>query len=194
MHPPPPTPGAPPNLSPRQCTDRRTRAPCRGSDSHIDQAEFRFLHKTIIDAHTQHTEKVRKAKQEEERQREKAAQLRTYLWAAMVLIVVLLAGMSGLMVAVVAAFKDTKADGPMLANYEGKVMETSLASINLPLTAAPAMDLQRLAQVSSVSVTLYVMKNGAMPPFLKASVFAEQAGPTLGALARTPRHRALAAP
>ena len=136
---------------------------------------------------------MRKAKQEEERQREKAAQLRTYLWAAMVLIVVLLAGMSGLMVAVVAAFKDTKADGPMLANYEGKVMETSLASINLPLTAAPAMDLQRLAQVSSVSVTLYVM-NGAMPPFLKASVFAEQAGPTLGALARTPRHRALAAP
>jgi len=144
------------------------------SDSHIDQAEFRFLHKMIIDAHTKHTEKMRKAKQEEERQRHSAAQLRTYLWAAMVLIVVLLAGMSGLMVAVVAAFKDTKADGPVLANNEGKVMETSLASINLPLTAAPAMDLQRLAQVSSVSVTLYVMKNGAKPPFLKAPVFAKQ--------------------
>ena len=111
--------------------------------------------------------------------------LRKFLWAALVTIVILLAGMSGLMVAVVAAFKDTKADGPVLANNEGMVMETSLASINLPLVAAPAMDLQRLAQVSSVSVTLYVI-NGTMLPFLKASVFAEQA--------RTPRHTTLAAP
>merc|ERR1719223_2402991 len=53
-------------------------------------------------------------------------------------------------------------------------METSPATVNLPLLAAPAMDLQRLAQVSSVSVTLYVMKDGTMPPFLNASVFAEQ--------------------
>ena len=111
--------------------------------------------------------------------------LRKFLWAALVTIVILLAGMSGLMVAVVAAFKDTKADGPVLANNEGMVMETSLASINLPLVAAPAMDLQRLAQVSSVSVTLYVM-NGTMPPFLNAPIFAEEV--------RTPRHTALAAP
>ena len=141
----------------------------------------------IIDAHSVHTEKIVKAQHEEERQRQSAAHLRKFLWAALVTIVILLAGMSGLMVAVVAAFKDTKADGPVLANNEGMVMETSLASINLPLVAAPAMDLQRLAQVSSVSVTLYVMKGGTMPPFLKAPVFAEQAG-------CTPRHTTLAAP
>ena len=140
----------------------------------------------IIDAHSVHTEKIVKAQHEEERQRHSAAQLRKFLWAALVTIVILLAGMGGLMAVVVAAFKDTKADGPVLANNEGMVMETSLASINLPLVAAPAMDLQRLAQVSSVSVTLYVM-NGTMPPFLKASVFADQAG-------CTPRHTTLAAP
>uniref|UniRef100_A0A7S0E4Z8 EF-hand domain-containing protein n=1 Tax=Phaeocystis antarctica TaxID=33657 RepID=A0A7S0E4Z8_9EUKA len=145
------------------------------STGDIDKAEFRFLHKMIIDAHSVHTEKMVKAQHEEERQRHSAAQLRKFLWAALVTIVILLAGMSGLMAAVVAAFKDTKADGPVLANNEGMVMETSLASINLPLVAAPAMDLQRLAQVSSVSVTLYVM-NGTMPPFLKASVFAKQVG------------------
>ena len=139
----------------------------------------------IIDAHSVHTEKMVKAQHEEERQRHSAAQLRKFLWAALVTIVILLAGMSGLMVAVVAAFKDTKADGSVLANNEGMVMETSLASINLPLVAAPAMDLQRLAQVSSVSVTLYVM-NGTMPPFLNAPIFADQV--------RTPRHTTLAAP
>ena len=51
-------------------------------------------------------------------------------------------------------------------------------------------DLQRLAQVSSVSVTLYVMKDGTMPPFLNASVFAEQVNPSPRQrcwLARTPR-------
>ena len=110
------------------------------------------------------------------------------------MIVILLAVMSGLTVAVVAAFKDTKADGPKLANNAGKVMETSPASINLPLLAAPAMDLQRLAQVSSVSVTLYVIKSGSMPPFLNAPVFTEQADPTLGALARTQPHTARASP
>ena len=56
--------------------------------------------------------------------------------------------------------------------------ETSPATVNLPLLAAPAMDLQRLAQVSSVSVTLYVVKDGTMPPFLNAPVFAEQVSPT----------------
>lgn len=146
------------------------------STGDIDKAEFRFLHKMIIDAHSQHTEKLSKAKHEQERQRQSAAQLRKFLWAALVMIVILLAGMSGLTVAVVAAFKDTKADGPKLANNAGKVMETSPASINLPLLAAPAMDLQRLAQVSSVSVTLYVIKSGSMPPFLNAPVFTEQMG------------------
>ena len=160
------------------CTDRRACAPCRRSTGDIDKAEFRFLHKMIKDAQRQSTEKIIQAEREGERQRQSAAQLRKFLLAALFMIVILLAGMSGLMVAVVAGFKDTKAEGPVLANNGGKVIETSPASVNLPLLAAPAMDLQRLAQVSSVSVTLYVMKNGTMPPFLNAPVFAEQASPT----------------
>jgi len=144
------------------------------STGDIDKPEFRFLHKMIKDAHKRSTEKIIQAEREGERQRQSAAQLRKFLSVALVMIVILLAGMSGLMVAVVAAFKDTKAEGPKLANNDGQVMETSPATVNLPLLAAPAMDLQRLAQVSSVSVTLYVMKDGTMPPFLNASVFAEQ--------------------
>ena len=144
----------------------------------------------IKDAHKRSTEKIIQAEREGERQRQSAAQLRKFPSVALVMIVILLAGMSGLMVAVVAAFKDTKAEGPKLANNDGQVMETSPATVNLPLLAAPAMDLQRLAQVSSVSVTLYVMKDGTMPPFLNASVFAEQVSPSPGQkcwLARTPR-------
>ena len=146
------------------------------SSGFVDKNEFKFLHKMIVDAHAEHAAKVAKAKEEEERQRKSASQARKLLVVAIVLIFLLLAGMGGLMVAVTSAYKDTKsattADGqPVLATMQGKVIETSPASVQLPLVAAPAMDIKRLAKVSSLSVSLYVL-NGNLPPFLNVSAIA----------------------
>lgn len=70
----------------------------------------------------------------------------------------------GLMVAVVWMTKDTKADGAVLATMDDEVLQTGSAVTYLPLVAAAAMEMSRLAEVSAASVTFV---KGEVPPFVE---------------------------
>lgn len=62
--------------------------------------------------------------------------------------------------------KDTKA-APTgeLTTIGGEVMKTATASVKFPLSAAPAMTIERLATVSDIAVSFFVSP-GRVPPFM----------------------------
>jgi len=79
--------------------------------------------------------------------------LTVWLKVAGVMIFVLTLIMSGLVVGVVAAFKDSYVKGDStMSDVNGHVLKVTSAKISLPLFVAPVMDGPRLAAIEKVSV------------------------------------------
>merc|ERR1740136_254791 len=76
-----------------------------------------------------------------------------WLQVSAALIVLLTIIMSGLVVGVVAAFKDSYVKGDStMSDGNGHVLKVTSAKIGLPLFVAPVMDGPRLAAIEKVSV------------------------------------------
>ena len=119
----------------------------------LDAEEFGWMHKTIKEGEIAHQKQLATAKAAEEKQREDAERTRKQLLVAVVFIVILLAGMAGLMVAVVAAYKDTKADGAYFSGTDGRVLQTAPAMVALPMVAAPVIPWSQLKEVQELAVS-----------------------------------------
>jgi len=107
------------------------------------------------------------------RQEERAHTHRARLLAVAVVIIALLACSNLLTTSVALALaKETKVgQGAQLATADGgsdsPIVQTAKASATFPLSAAPAMTIARLADVNSLTVTLYLYGGIATPPFLE---------------------------
>ena len=121
----------------------------------LDLEEFGWLHKTIKEGEIKHQQEIAESKASEEQQREIAKRTRKQLMRAMVFILILLAGMTGLMVLVIAAYKDTETVGAYFSGTDGTVLQTAPAMVALPMVVAPVIPLPQLQGVQQLSITYF---------------------------------------
>ena len=77
------------------------------SSGYLDLDEFEHIHRAIVKGEREHAEKVAELIRSEAAQRNAARKLRRIVIGALVFILILLAGVAGLLVVVVDAYKDT---------------------------------------------------------------------------------------
>jgi len=115
--------------------------------------EFKKLHEIITKDEQVRSERIHKlnesTKQAEERQR----RLKVAVVGAILFVLFLLACMGGLMVAVIAGYKDTEAAGSMLASPDGLVLQTAPALSALPMLAAPVLASAQLHKVQRLAIS-----------------------------------------
>lgn len=110
----------------------------------LELEEFVYLHKMIVRDELNHVKSMAGAEKT-------ASTLRRVLAFTALVVLVLLGGVAGLLVAVVSAYKDTEASGTVLTTLEGDVVQTSPAVYPLPLIVAPVLPLETLHRLPSLT-------------------------------------------